>query len=233
MIGYARISTPSQSLEFQMGRLRRWASLHDADIEIYSEAVSGKFTTRYKRPKLFEAVERAKAEGCPIIVIQPDRVSRVYDFGRGIIDEVDFIFIDYPEADKAEIIEMFRQAQVEREKLSMRVREALYQKKLSFVENLIDEGEDPYYAIATWKQLYASKKIKKMSNEEFADLVSLLSPDIWIDGDNPAKEDVFNLIEKIENFVDFPGRQDSERIVRAMKRKREHLYNKVLQMINY
>jgi predicted site-specific integrase-resolvase len=89
LVGYVRVSTTRQiddgnSLETQRQSIELYAKEMNRElVEIYSDSTSGALPYT-KRSCLKDAVRKAEALGCPIIVASPDRLSRNIDVLRHI-----------------------------------------------------------------------------------------------------------------------------------------------------
>lgn len=92
-------------------------------IEEYTEIESGK---RNDRPKLAEALRRAKLTGATLVVAKLDRLSRSVAFLSALQESgASFIAADMPEANELTVHILAAVAQAERKAISRRTREAL------------------------------------------------------------------------------------------------------------
>ena len=128
-VAYYRVSTARQGrsglgLEAQrvavLGYLKGTAGRLLTEI---TEIESGKLNTR---PKLQEAIQRAKLSGARLIIAKMDRLSRNAAFLLALRDSgVRFVAADLPTADETVVGIMAVIAQREREVIAQRTREAL------------------------------------------------------------------------------------------------------------
>lgn len=133
-IGYARVSTKRQSLDLQIMAIQEYAHSNGYEIEIFSEAASGKgLLHKYvpsvfaiNRPALWGAINKAKQENLPLIVLNLDRLSRAVKDGMWIYAELPkIISINEGEVSLDKAYEIFSQAEAEREKNSQRTKTIL------------------------------------------------------------------------------------------------------------
>lgn len=127
-IAYYRVSTQKQGqsglgLEAQRAAAHDFAKGKGTIAAEYTEIESGK---RDDRPKLAEAIERAKAEGATLLIAKLDRLARNAGFIFALRDAgVDFQACDLPEANTLTIGIFAVMAQHEREMISQRTKAAL------------------------------------------------------------------------------------------------------------
>jgi DNA invertase Pin-like site-specific DNA recombinase len=128
-VAYYRVSTARQGrsglgLEAQQAAVESYlAGTSGRILASFTEVESGK---RSDRPKLQEAIRRAKVTGARLIIAKMDRLSRNAAFLLALRDSgVRFVAADLPNADETVVGIMAVIAQREREMIAQRTREAL------------------------------------------------------------------------------------------------------------
>jgi DNA invertase Pin-like site-specific DNA recombinase len=128
-VAYYRVSTARQ------GRSGLGLEAQRVAVLGYLKSTSGRLLTEYtevesgklnERPKLQEAIRRAKVTGSRLIIAKMDRLSRNAAFLLTLRDSgVRFVAADLPNADETVVGIMAVVAQNEREMIAKRTREAL------------------------------------------------------------------------------------------------------------
>ncbi len=128
-IAYYRVSTDRQGksglgLEAQRNAVVDYLNGGKWDlIEEYVEIESGK---RQDRPKLIKALEACKKKKATLVIAKLDRLARNVSFISGLMEAgVDFIAVDFPEANRLTLHIMAAVAEHEREMISQRTKAAL------------------------------------------------------------------------------------------------------------
>ena len=128
-VAYERVSTARQGqsglgLEAQRKTIEDFAAGRDATvIARFTEIESGR---KNDRPELTKALHHAKVTGATLVIAKLDRLSRNAAFLLALRDSgVRFIACDLPEANDLTVGIMALVAQVEREAISRRTKEAL------------------------------------------------------------------------------------------------------------
>lgn len=128
-VAYYRVSTARQGrsglgLEAQQATVEGYLKGHSGRLlASFTEVESGK---RNDRPKLQEAIRRAKVTGAKLIIAKMDRLSRNAAFLLALRDSgVRFVAADLPTADETVVGIMAVIAQREREMIAQRTKEAL------------------------------------------------------------------------------------------------------------
>jgi DNA invertase Pin-like site-specific DNA recombinase len=128
-VAYYRVSTARQGrsglgLEAQQGAVLGYLKgIAGRLLAEFTEIESGKLN---ERPKLAQAIHRAKVTGSRLIIAKMDRLSRNAAFLLTLRDSgVRFIAADLPNADETVVGIMAVVAQNEREMIARRTREAL------------------------------------------------------------------------------------------------------------
>jgi len=131
-IAYYRVSTVKQGvsglgLSAQKEIVNNYISDNDIIINDYVEIESGK---NNNRPALLNALQECKSLNATLIVAKLDRLSRSVSFISSLTDSnVDFICVDFPNANKFTLHLFASVAQYERELISSRTKAALQAKK--------------------------------------------------------------------------------------------------------
>ena len=147
-VAYLRVSTQRQGvsglgLEAQREIIQNYLH-HTKPIAEFIEVESGR---RNNRPKLAEALEICKKEGCHLIVAKLDRLSRSVSFLSQLLEsDIEIVFCDFPQANKMMLHIVSAIAQYEAELIATRTRQALAAKKsrghkLGNPEHLLDQHQ--------------------------------------------------------------------------------------------
>ena len=132
-IAYYRVSTPKQGisglgLEAQKAAVAQY--LNGGDWQLlreFTEIESGK---RSDRPKLAEALKLCKRHRATLIIAKLDRLSRNVYFISGLMESrVEFVAVDFPQANRLTVHILAAVAEHEAEAISRRTREGLAQAK--------------------------------------------------------------------------------------------------------
>ncbi|WP_374303831.1 recombinase family protein [Ferrovibrio sp.] len=128
-VAYYRVSTERQGrsglgLEAQQKAVAdylnggRWKLVAE-----FTEVESGK---RKDRPKLAEALAACRAYGATLVIAKLDRLARNVAFVSNLMESgVDFVAVDFPQANKLTVHILAAVAEHEREMISQRTRDAL------------------------------------------------------------------------------------------------------------
>ena len=128
IIGYARVSTPSQTLGLQIQALQSYAKANGFDIDIFAEKKSGKRLC--DGDELWKAITKCKERNLPILVSHVDRLSRSLEGGMFLFHELpQIISINEGDLDESKAYRLFEQAEAERLKVSSRTKFALIEAK--------------------------------------------------------------------------------------------------------
>lgn len=133
LVGYARVSSASQSMDTQIHQLQKYAEKMGMDIQIFTEVHSawrgerisfydGRFFSN--RHSLRDAVWLAIDNDCPIVVTYADRLARRVDVAKAIVDNVDVIAINQP-ATKQEFLTLIAEAESATNLMSQKIKSAL------------------------------------------------------------------------------------------------------------
>ena len=129
LVAYERVSTARQGasglgLEAQRKTIETFAASRGADVLArFTEVESGR---KANRPELTKALHLAKVTGATLVIAKLDRLSRNAAFLLALRDSgVRFVAVDMPEANDLTVGIMALVAQVEREAISRRTKEAL------------------------------------------------------------------------------------------------------------
>ncbi len=89
----------------------------------FTEIESGK---RKDRPKLAEALAACRAYGATLVIAKLDRLARNVAFVSNLMEsDIDFMAVDFPQANRLTVHILAAVAEHEREMISQRIREAL------------------------------------------------------------------------------------------------------------
>jgi DNA invertase Pin-like site-specific DNA recombinase len=128
-ITYYRVSTQKQGvsglgLEAQQMTAQTFAKGRGEIVAEVVEVETG--TKKRQRPKLAEAIERARSEGCCLLIAKIDRLARNAAFIFALRDSgVDFVACDCPEMNLLTVGVLAVVAQAEAETISARTKAAL------------------------------------------------------------------------------------------------------------
>jgi DNA invertase Pin-like site-specific DNA recombinase len=130
---YLRVSTPRQGqsglgLEAQREAVRVFLNggTHET-VEEFVEVETGKGSNALKkRPKLKAALDACKANKATLLIAKLDRLARNVHFVSGLMEsDVDFVAVDFPQANRLTIHILAAVAEHEREMISQRTKAAL------------------------------------------------------------------------------------------------------------
>jgi DNA invertase Pin-like site-specific DNA recombinase len=128
-ISYLRVSTDRQGqsglgLEAQRAAVEDW--LNGGRHTVLAEFVEVESGRRSDRPKLAEALALCRKRKAKLIVAKLDRLSRNVAFISALMESgVEFVAVDFPQANRLTIHILAAVAEHEREMISKRTREAL------------------------------------------------------------------------------------------------------------
>ena len=187
-VSYLRVSTERQGrsglgLEAQQQAIKdyldggRWELLAE-----YVEVESGK---RNDRPKLIEALHRAKVTGATLLVAKLDRLSRNVAFLSALMESgVEFVAVDMPLANKLTVHVLASVAEHEREAISQRTKAALSAARargqwVSRSGRSVDRLGNPNGAAALRRagkgNIAAVYKVKARADERAADIMPIVA----------------------------------------------------------
>jgi DNA invertase Pin-like site-specific DNA recombinase len=128
-IAYLRVSTDRQGrsglgLEAQEEAVRQFMTPHDVLLAPpFVEVESG---TKAHRPQLMAAMEKCRKTGATLLIAKLDRLSRNVAFVANLMETgVEFVAIDFPNANKLTLHIMAAFAEHERDAISARTKAAL------------------------------------------------------------------------------------------------------------
>jgi DNA invertase Pin-like site-specific DNA recombinase len=137
-VAYYRVSTKEQGqsglgLEAQQKAVRSYLAGFQRHTLLgeYKEVETGKGSNALeKRPVLRQAMDAARKQKATLLIAKLDRLARNVHFVSGLIESgTDFIAVDNPQADKTMLHIYSAMAEWERDRISLRIREALAAKK--------------------------------------------------------------------------------------------------------
>lgn len=129
-VSYLRVSTQKQGysglgLEAQKEIIRNYLN-GKTPVTEYVEVESGR---KKDRPKLKEALDLCRKTGAILIVAKLDRLARNVSFLSNLLDDVEIIFCDFPQANKMVLHILSAISQYEAELTASRTKSALQAKK--------------------------------------------------------------------------------------------------------
>jgi DNA invertase Pin-like site-specific DNA recombinase len=128
-VSYARVSTERQGrsgLGLEAQRKAVSDHLNGGNWELIAEFVEVESGKRNDRPKLAEALHRAKVTGATLVIAKLDRLSRNVAFIAALMDSgVEFVACDMPMANRLTVHILAAVAEHEREMISQRTKAAL------------------------------------------------------------------------------------------------------------
>jgi DNA invertase Pin-like site-specific DNA recombinase len=133
-IAYVRVSTDKQGksglgLEAQQAAIANFCMTNGFElIETVVEVETGKGDDALKtRPQFASVIEIARLTGATIVAAKLDRITRNVHFGSGLFgrNDISFRIADMPHADNFQINIMLSVAQLERDMISKRTKDAL------------------------------------------------------------------------------------------------------------
>ena len=122
---YTRTSTTDQrnGIEAQRASVARFLKSDDVIVREYTEYESGRKTNRVQ---LDSAIAECKAFGYTLLVARVDRLTRNYNFLHTLyINNIDFVCVDNPNANKVTIQILSALAEAEAERISSNTKLAL------------------------------------------------------------------------------------------------------------
>jgi DNA invertase Pin-like site-specific DNA recombinase len=133
-VAYYRVSTKEQGqsglgLEAQQEAVRNYLKAFQCPTLLgeFKEVETGKGSNALeKRPVLRYAMEAARKQKATLLIAKLDRLARNVHFVSGLIESgTDFIAVDNPQADKTMLHIYSAMAEWERDRISLRIKEAL------------------------------------------------------------------------------------------------------------
>ena len=186
-VAYLRVSTQKQGYS-GLGLEAQKEIIHNHLREItpiaeYTEVESGRKTDK-GRLELRKALEHCRKEGATLIVAKLDRLARNVSFLSSLLEnDVEFVFCDFPQANKMVLHILAAISQYEAELIATRTKQALAAKKargakLGNPEHLLDKHEE---AIANSNRTNRDKAKRNPNNKRaVAFLKVLVSQDITL-----------------------------------------------------
>ncbi|MXQ11188.1 recombinase family protein [Microvirga makkahensis] len=128
-VAYFRVSTVRQGqsglgLEAQQEAVRTYLSRNDGSL--VAEVIEIESGKRSDRPKLTEALRLCRLHGATLIIAKLDRLARNVAFISNLMDSgVDFVAVDFPQANRLTVHILAAVAEHEREMIAVRTKAAL------------------------------------------------------------------------------------------------------------
>ena len=141
-VAYYRVSTDKQGrsglgLDAQREAVHR--HLNGGDWSLVAEVVEVESGKRNDRPKLVEALRLCRIHKATLIIAKLDRLARNVHFTSGLMESgVDFVAVDFPQANRLTIHILAAVAEHEAEMISQRTKAALASKR-AFYARLTEE----------------------------------------------------------------------------------------------
>jgi DNA invertase Pin-like site-specific DNA recombinase len=186
-VSYLRVSTERQGrsgLGLEAQRNAVTEHLNGGDWELLSEFVEVESGRRNDRPKLAEALHRARVTGATLLIAKLDRLSRDAHFLLGLERAgIEFVACDMPHANRLTVGIMALVAEQEREAISQRTRAALAAAKARGTKLGNPNGANVLRGVGAGKPGWtAGAEGNKRSAEEFASRVLPVIVDIRAGG---------------------------------------------------
>jgi DNA invertase Pin-like site-specific DNA recombinase len=128
-VAYHRVSTDKQGrsgLGLEAQRMAVEDHLNGGRGELVAEYVEVESGKRDDRPELMKALHRCKVTGSTLLIAKLDRLSRNVAFISNLMDSgVDFVAVDFPQANRLTVHILAAVAEHEREMISQRTKAAL------------------------------------------------------------------------------------------------------------
>ena len=184
---YLRVSTQRQGqsglgLEAQREAVRVFLNGGDRDTIEFVEVETGKGANALeKRPKLKAALDTCRANKATLLIAKLDRLARNVHFVSGLMESgVDFVAVDFPQANRLTVHILAAVAEHEREMISQRTKAALAAAKARGVvlgtagpANLRPNIEERQKAAQEFAEklrpLFEGFKARKVSQRQMAD----------------------------------------------------------------
>lgn len=128
-VAYYRVSTARQGqsglgLEAQQEAVR--AYLNGGNWSLVAEVIEVESGKRSDRPKLAEALRLCRLQGATLIIAKLDRLARNVAFISNLMESgVDFVAVDFPQANRLTVHILAAVAEHEREMIAARTKAAL------------------------------------------------------------------------------------------------------------
>jgi DNA invertase Pin-like site-specific DNA recombinase len=129
LVAYYRVSTAKQGasglgLEAQQEAVR--AHLNGGSSQLIAEVIEVESGKRSDRPKLAEALRLCRLHNATLIIAKLDRLARNVAFISNLMESgVDFVAVDFPQANRLTVHILAAVAEHEREMISQRTKAAL------------------------------------------------------------------------------------------------------------
>jgi DNA invertase Pin-like site-specific DNA recombinase len=149
-IAYYRVSTDRQGrsglgLEAQQEAVRNY--LNGGNWSLVAEVVEVESGKRNDRPKLAEALRLCRLHGATLIIAKLDRLARNVNFVSNLMESgVDFVAVDFPQANRLTVHILAAVAEHEAEAISSRTKAALQAAKARGVKLGGNRGNLPAVA---------------------------------------------------------------------------------------
>src|SRR4051795_11943834 len=128
-VAYYRVSTARQGqsgLGLEAQRKAVTDFLDGGDWQLVAEAVEVESGKRSDRPKLQEALRLCRLHGATLIIAKLDRLARNVAFISNLMESgVDFVAVDFPQANRLTVHILAAVAEHEREMIATRTKAAL------------------------------------------------------------------------------------------------------------
>ncbi|PLT97192.1 recombinase family protein [Sinorhizobium medicae] len=183
LVAYYRVSTARQGasglgLEAQQEAVR--AHLNGGNWQLVVEVVEVESGKRNDRPKLAEALRLCRLHGATLIIAKLDRLARNVAFISNLMESgVDFIAVDFPQANRLTVHILAAVAEHEREMIAARTKAALQAAKARGIKLGGDRGN---FSAVKDRGPAASAAIRSAKAAERAKLVGPIAREFWAAG---------------------------------------------------
>jgi DNA invertase Pin-like site-specific DNA recombinase len=175
-IAYYRVSTDRQGrsglgLEAQQEAVRNY--LNGGSWSLVAEVVEVESGKRNDRPKLAEALRLCRLHGATLVIAKLDRLARNVNFVSNLMESgVDFVAVDFPQANRLTVHILAAVAEHEAEAISSRTKAALQAAKARGVKLGGNRGNLPAVAKEGARASVAARV--EAAERRAADLVPVL-----------------------------------------------------------
>lgn len=188
IVGYARVSSKSQSLKIQIEQLKRYADENGCDIILFTECASATTIDEIKRPKLHKALALAAQYDTQLVVTYLDRISRNEKDGMAVWNTVDVISLFDIISTEEDARTLFRRAERDNAYRSLKTKNALALIKENLKADCIERygdvfesyGQEYYVVEYVTEEMYNPKRHLRVCSWDFDDIYPCIMT-AWIE----------------------------------------------------